>query len=185
MVYVYKKLFEIVFYKIKRRNKMIKKSLIFISIFTISHIITYYIVGALAYALITNQFYSGETPSFIFMRTESNPELWSHVMLWMLPGQILRGILMSLPLLLIIDPIMSFSKIKRALFVSFLYFIFSHLSAAGPTTSNIEGFIYFKPVYFTASIFFLTQPEIILQSLGLGFIFSIIISIKKIKHNFI
>ena len=164
---------------------MIKKSLIFTSIYTLSHVVTYYIIGALAYMLITKQFYSGETPTFIFMRTESNPELWSHAMLWMLPGQILRGILMSLPLLLIINPIMSFSKIKRALFISLLYFVFSHLSAAGPTTSNIEGFIYFKPEYFTPSIFLLTQPEIILQSLGLGFIFSLIISIKKIKHNFV
>lgn len=164
---------------------MIKKSLIFTSIFTLSHVISYYIIGALAYALITKQFYSGDIPTFIFMRTESNPELWSHTMLWMFPGQILRGILMSLPLLLIIDPIMSFSKIKRALFIAFLYFMFSHLSGSGPTTSNIEGFIYLRPEYFTTQIFLLTQPEIILQSSGLGFIFSIIISIKKIKNNFL
>lgn len=162
---------------------MIKKYSLFTLSFTMAHVFTYYIIGAIAYFLLTKQFYTGEVPTFIFMRTESNPESWSHVMRWMLPGQILRGILMALPLLFFYRQLINFPIVKRSLCITLIYFIYAHISAAGPTTSNIEGFIYFKPEFLTAKIFLLTQPEIILQALGLGFVFSGILSIPIIKRN--
>ena len=150
-----------------------KKLFIFTLVLAIAHIITYVVIGALAYELLTKQFYMGETPTFAFMRTESEPLLWQHTMTWMLPGQALRGVLMALALLPFMKTLVDMGMVKRALALASLYFVFSHLSAAGPTTSNIEGFIYFRPEFFTTQIFLLTQPEIIVQALGLGFCFSL------------
>ncbi|MBN1429216.1 MAG: hypothetical protein JXB07_12650 [Anaerolineae bacterium] len=161
-----------------------KKFLLFTLMLTLAHIITYYVFGALAYELFTKQFYQGENPTFIFMRTESDPLLWQHTMAWMLPGQALRGILMALALLPFMKTLVDMNVAKRALALASIYFVFSHLSAAGPTTSNIEGFIYFRPEYFNARIFLLTQPEIIFQALGLGICFSLLIHIKRIRRQF-
>jgi hypothetical protein len=52
-----------------------KRYLLFVLFFTIAHILTYLVVGALAYQFLTKQFYQGEVPTFIFMRTESEPQL--------------------------------------------------------------------------------------------------------------
>jgi hypothetical protein len=161
-----------------------KKFLLFTLMLVAAHIVTYYVFGALAYQLITKQFYQGENPTFIFMRTESDPLLWQHAMAWMLPGQALRGILMGFALLPFMKTLVDMGVVKRALALASLYFIFSHLSAAGPTTSNVEGFIYFRPEYFNARIFLLTQPEIIFQALGLGFCFSLLMDIKGIRGQY-
>ena len=66
---------------------------------TTAHVITYFVMGALAYHLLTKQLYVGEqAPLEAFMRTEKDPVLWKHVMKWFIPGQILRGMLMALTL---------------------------------------------------------------------------------------
>jgi hypothetical protein len=75
------------------------------------------------------------------------------------------------------------STLKRGLIISLVYFIFSHLSAAGPTTSNIEGFLCFRPEYFTTRTFLLAQPEIIVQSLALGLLLAMFTNIKGIRRN--
>lgn len=160
-----------------------KRYLLFVLFFTVAHILTYLVVGALAYESITKQFYQGEVPTFIFMRTESDPQLWAHAMRWMIPGQVIRGIIMGLALLPFMAVLIRSSVLKRGLIISLIYFVFSHLSAAGPTTSNIEGFIYLRPEYLTARSFLLTQPEIVVQSLALGFLFAVIINIKGITHR--
>ena len=160
-----------------------KRVALFVLFLAIAHILTYYVIGALAYEFITKQFYQGAAPAFAFMRTESEPALWSHVMLWMLPGQVARGILMGLALLPFVAVLLKQSPPIRALTISLVYFVFAHLSAAGPTTSNIEGFIYFRPEYFTLKTFMFTQPEIILQALALGFLFSYAITIKGIQRS--
>jgi hypothetical protein len=160
-----------------------KKYVLFVLFFIIAHLLTYLVVGALAYQFLTKQFYQGEVPTFIFMRTESEPELWAHAMRWMIPGQVIRGIIMGLALLPFMAVLVRSSILKGGLMIFLIYFVFSHLSAAGPTTSNIEGFIYFRPEYFTAKTFLLTQPEIIVQSLALGFLFALFISIKGIRRN--
>ena len=160
-----------------------KRYLLFVLFFTIAHILTYLVVGALAYQFLTKQFYQGEVPTFIFMRTESEPQLWAHAMKWMIPGQLIRGIIMGLALLPFMAVLVRSSVLRRGLMISLIYFVFSHLSAAGPTTSNIEGFIYFRPEYFTTRTFLLTQPEIIVQSLALGLLFALFTNIKGIRRN--
>ena len=105
-----------------------KRYVLFILFLTIAHIITYLVVGALAYEFITKQFYQGEVPTFIFMRTESEPQLWAHAMRWMIPGQLIRGVIMGLALLPLMAVLVRASILKRGLIISLIYFVFSHLS---------------------------------------------------------
>jgi hypothetical protein len=158
-----------------------KRIVVFTLLFAAVHIVTYFLVGALAYELITNQFYEGDSPVFAFMRTEGEPDLWAHTMRWMLPGQVLRGVLMGLALAPFATRLLSLSVPLRGLSISALYFVFAHVSAAGPTTSNIEGFIYFRPEFFSTRIFLLTQPEIVLQALALGFLFAGATAIPRVR----
>ena len=74
---------------------------------------------------------------------------------------------MGLALLPFMEVLVRAPVLKRTLMVSLIYLTFYHLSAACQTTGNIEGFIYFRPEYFTPRLFLLTQPEIIEQSLAL------------------
>jgi hypothetical protein len=63
---------------------------------TIAHVVSYFVVGAAAYQLLTKPFYEGEAAVFAtFMRTPAEPELWRHAMTWFLPAQVLRGVLIA------------------------------------------------------------------------------------------
>ena len=51
----------------------------------------------IAYPLLTKDFYIGENAVFSsFMVTQEDGELWNNVLVWILPGQLLRGILIGL-----------------------------------------------------------------------------------------
>lgn len=152
---------------------MFKKNVAFCLKFMITHILTYFVVGALAYQLITKNFYQGADAIFrVFMRTEFDPFLWDHVMIWLFPGQIVRGLLMGSALFPFIEILKNWKYWKRVWTLFGIYFVFAHLSATGPTASNIEGLIYLRPEIINLKIFFATQPEIIIQ----GFILAMLIS---------
>jgi hypothetical protein len=60
------------------------------------HIVSYFVVGAASFQLLTKQFYEGSSPVFsTFMRTPAEAELWKHTMTWFIPGQVLRGVLIA------------------------------------------------------------------------------------------
>jgi len=66
---------------------------------TIAHVVTYIAVGALAYPLLTREFFEGSAGlAAQVMRTPAEPALWAHVTRWMLPFQVLRGVLIALVL---------------------------------------------------------------------------------------
>ena len=157
------------------------KRVLYVLFFMLAHLFTYLVIGSLAYLFITKQFYGAVDPVFSFMRTESQPELWKHVMTWLFPGQVLRGILMGIALL----PFMSFfskiSVVRGGFTIASFYFIFSSLAATSPNVSNIEGLIYLLPEYINLKTFFLTQPEMIIQALALGFLFCWFLKAKRYK----
>ena len=66
---------------------------------TVAHVVSYIAVGALAYPLLTREFFEGSAGLAVqVMRTPAEPALWAHVTRWMLPFQILRGVLIALVL---------------------------------------------------------------------------------------
>jgi hypothetical protein len=142
--------------------------LVFASKLTAAHIITYFIAGAIAYPLLTKDFYVGPNPIFkVFIRTEAEPELWGHVVTWFLPAQFLRGILMATALYPFLDTLMNWSFRKRFLSISGLYIVLGFWAAAVAAPGTIEGMVYMRPI-FTPIVHLKVQPEVILQGLALG-----------------
>lgn len=141
-----------------------------IAIFSIKtsvvHFLSYSLVGAIAYQLLTKQFYIGETPIFtIFLRSESNPDQWRHVMNWIFPGQILRGLLIGLALYAFLPVLKEMGKGRRITALAFLMYATTSLAAGASSPSNIEGLIYLRPELVGLKPFLLTQPEMIVYSI--------------------
>jgi hypothetical protein len=132
------------------------------------HTVTYFIVGAIAYNLLTKPFYTGSDPAFgDFMRTLDNPESMSHITRWFVPAQILRGILMAIVLYPFFDKLVDWNFRKRFLAISGLYIVFGYWAATVAAPGTIEGMVYMKPSI-TLYVHFIVQPEIITQGLALG-----------------
>jgi hypothetical protein len=118
---------------------------------TAAHVTTYSLAGALAYNLLTKDFYTGPNPIFAaFMRTEAEPALWAHVVRWFLPAQILRGLLMAA----VLYP---------------LYLVLGFWGAAVAAPGTIEGMVYMRP-FITPEVHLRVQPEIVGQGLALAFL---------------
>lgn len=125
-------------------------------------------VGAIAYPLITKPFYEGSNPIFAsFMRTPADPELWSHVIKWFLPGQILRGFLIAIVLYPFFHILQKWSYLKRFLSISSLYLVLGFWASAVAAPGTIDGMIYMRPEI-TPYVHLMVQPEIIVQGLALG-----------------
>ncbi len=72
----------------------IRQFFTFLAQVTVAHTVTYFVAGAIAYELFTKPFYEGPDPIFTaFFRSPAEPDLWSHVMQWFIPGQVLPRIL--------------------------------------------------------------------------------------------
>ncbi len=132
------------------------------------HLVTYFIVGAIAYQFLTQQFYEGANPIFaVFMRTPSEPKLWSHVTTWFIPGQILRGLLIGAVLCLFFNTLKGWNFWRRFLSISSLYLVFGFWASAVAAPGTIDGAIYMRPEI-TAYAHLMVQPEIVIQGLALG-----------------
>ncbi|MBI1940300.1 MAG: hypothetical protein HYS33_02195, partial [Acidobacteria bacterium] len=111
-----------------------------------AHVLTYFIVGAIAYQLLTKDFYVGPDPIFkAFMRTEAEPDLWAHVMRWFLPAQVLRGILIAAVLYPFFDTLNGWPFSKRFLSISSLYVVLGCWAATVAAPGTIEGMVYMRP----------------------------------------
>ena len=144
-----------------------RRFLIFAGKLVVAHVVTYFIVGSIVYPLLTQQFYVGADAVFsTFMRTEAEPDLWSHVMTWFIPGQILRGLLMAAVLYPFFDTLKGWGFWKRLLSIAGLYVVLGYWASSSPAPGNIEGMIYMRPEI--ARYGLAVQPEIIVQGLALG-----------------
>lgn len=77
-----------------------RDALLFVAKVTVAHVISYLVVGALAYEWLTKPFYEGSGALFTsFMRSPADPEDLSHITLWLLPAQLARGTLFGAALL--------------------------------------------------------------------------------------
>lgn len=145
---------------------MNKQNLRFIASSTVIYTLAYLVVGAIAYQLLTKQFYVGDDPIFTaYLRSESNPAEWAHTNLWLVPGLLLRALLISLVLLPFVETLKKMAFWKRAGVLFAFMFVLIHIAAAAPSPSNIEGLIYMKPQLTGVTSFLLTQPEMIAQCL--------------------
>lgn len=147
-----------------------KRFVIFASKVTAAHVTTYFLAGAIFYQFLTIDFYTGPNPIFArFMRTEAEPELWSHVVRWFLPAQILRGVLLAAVLYPFFDTLKTWSFGKRFVSLAGLYVVLGFWAATVAAPGTIEGMVYLRP-FITPAVHLRVQPEIILQGLGLAFL---------------
>ncbi len=129
---------------------------------------TYFLAGAVAYPLLTKEYYVGPNPIFAaFMRTEAEPELFGHVVRWFLPAQILRGLLIAAALYPLFDTLKAWSFGKRFLSIASLYLVLGFWAATVAAPGTIEGMVYMRPVI-TPFVHLKVQPEIIGQGLALA-----------------
>ena len=134
----------------------------------IAHVVTYFTIGAISYTFLTKQYYVGPNPIFsTFMRTQADPTLWRHVMVWFVPGQVLRGFLIALVLYFFFDTLMNWGFWKRYLSISSLYIVLGFWAAAVAAPGTIDGMIYMRPEI-TSYVHLKVQPEILIQGLLLG-----------------
>jgi len=135
---------------------------------TVAHVVSYFVIGAAAYALLTKSFYEGTNPVFsTFMRTPAQPELWKHAMTWFIPGQVLRGILIAAVLYPFFDALKAWGWCKRFLTISGLYLVLGFWASAVAAPGTIDGLIYLRPEI-TPYAHLMVQPEIVVQGLILG-----------------
>jgi hypothetical protein len=135
---------------------------------TVAHVVSYFVVGAAAYELLTKSFYEGNNPVFsTFMRTPAEPELWRHAMTWFIPGQVLRGVFMAAVLYPFFDTFKAWGWGGRFLSISSLYLVLGFWASAVAAPGTIDGLIYLRPE-FTPYAHLMVQPEIVVQALILG-----------------
>ena len=148
----------------------IRRVMVFGGKVTAAHVTTYFLAGALAYNFLTKEFYIGPNPIFAsFMRTEAQPEMWSHVVRWFLPAQILRGLLMAMVLYPLFDTLKAWSFGKRYMLIAALYLVLGFWGATVAAPGTIEGMVYLRP-FITPEVHLRVQPEIIGQGLALAFL---------------
>lgn len=144
---------------------------------TLLYVFSYLLSGGVFYQLITKQFYVGSHPIFAgFLRSEANAEEWAHVSVWMGPALLTRSAMIVAVLLPFVDTLRALAATRRVALIFTQLFVMTHLAAAAPSPSNLEGLIYLRPEYLGVVPFLLTQPEMIAQcllfALGLSWLVS-------------
>ena len=133
--------------------------------FATVHTITYWIVGAIAYPLINKEFYVGDNPVFSsFMVTQEDGELWSKVLVWILPGQLIRGILIGIAFYPFYPILNNWTYKNRFMTIASIYIIIGFWASAVAAPGTIDGMIYMRPEI-TIMTHLKVQPEIMIQGL--------------------
>jgi hypothetical protein len=113
----------------------------FVGVVAVAHVATYLVVGTLAYFLI----YKNVDVLDPFMRDPGNPEEWQHVETWLLPAQVLRGLLFGAALCPFLTTLAQWTLRDRFLVLLGLLLVFSVWSVTMPGPGSIEGWVYLKP----------------------------------------
>lgn len=132
--------------------------------FTVIHIVAYFIAGMLALKICSST-YEGESRVMDYHRDVTKEEEKGHVAKWVLPAQIVRGLLMSLVLYPILGALGELSLVLRILFLIGLMFIYHHLCCVSPGPDNLEGLVYMRKRYIQRSSFLTFQFEMIIYPL--------------------
>ena len=140
----------------------------FVLLVAIAHAFTYFLVGALAFAMLTHGLYEGADPLFgSYLRTPGEIQLWQHVTTWFLPAQLLRGVLIGLALSPFLPVLRRWSVRQRTVAIAGLYLVIGFWAAAVAAPGNVEGLVYLRPE-FTLDVVLLVQPEIIVQGAAMS-----------------
>jgi hypothetical protein len=130
---------------------------------TAAHVVTYIGVGALAYAFLTGGFFDGSNELVNrVMRTPAEPALWSHVTTWMLPFQVLRGLLIALVLYPFLPAMRTWTYVRRAAAIAGLYIVLGQWASTVAGSGTIEGWLILRPEF--------TAPSIVVKAMTEGLV---------------
>lgn len=116
----------------------------FVGVVALAHVITYILMGTLAYFLIYKS--AIDLGGFDeFMRKPDNPNEWQHVETWLLPAQVLRGLLFGLALCPFLRTLSKWRFRNRFCALLGLLVVFSVWSVTMPGPGSIEGWLYLRP----------------------------------------
>lgn len=136
---------------------------------TVVQTVTYIAAGIIAYPLFTRQFFEGSKPLLApLMLLPSEPALWGNALKWMLPAQILRGVLIAGALYPFLKTLQSWSFMKRFLSLASLYVVIGQWTSPVAGASTIEGWVFLRPEFTTLYVVLNVIPEGLIQGLGFG-----------------
>jgi len=119
--------------------------------FTFLHIISYMIAGIVAYYIVhKGPYFTGDDSFFESYRTPGTED-WNHVNKWLIPIQVIRGLLFSIVLYPVLSAIGNFGFAMVFLFIFGLMYVYTELGSMVAGPCNLEGWIYFKKEKFSKS----------------------------------
>jgi hypothetical protein len=86
----------------------------------------------------------------------------------MLPAQLLRAVLMSVVLYPLLDALGAFAYPTRAAVLGGLMLVYADIASASPFPNTIEGLVYLRARFVTASAFWRLQSEAVIYSVLFG-----------------
>ncbi|MCC6189157.1 MAG: hypothetical protein IT318_08975 [Anaerolineales bacterium] len=134
----------------------------------VAHIVTYIGIGALAFMFVTREFFDPNGIAAQIMRTPDQPVLWRHVTTWMLPWQILRGLLIAAVLFPFLRCLRSWPFWKRAATIGGLYIVLGQWASTVAGSGTIEGWLILKPEFTTFPVVVKAMVEGFVQGLALS-----------------
>ena len=124
------------------------------------HTATYFIAGQISITTILGPYVYGPKALTMYYK---DPSAFGP---WVLPDQILRGILLAIALYPFRERILELGK-KGGLAIASIYLLVGQFACPGTSPGSLEGFVYTRiPIDFQ----FAVLPEIIGQGLALGFL---------------
>ena len=155
-----------------------KNYIVFMLKFAFSLIITYMVVGALAYLFITKPLYIGDDNILSIYMITMNDDIWQSRMNFQLLMLFGRAVIMSLALFPFFDTLNGWPYWKRFLTIAGIYLVFGFWSSTAAFPGSLEGLIYLKPE-FTLRHHLIVQPEIIVQGLTMSALLALIMKPGK------
>lgn len=140
----------------------------FTLLFFVIHTVCYYLAGFINYQF-SSKLYGGRDQLYqSFLRNMSDPKEALAVNKKIIPGQLVRAVLMSVVLYPVLGILGELSFGIRALFMTGLMFVYADFCSAIPFSNTIEGLIYMKPEFTKRKVFWIIQMEAILYSVLFG-----------------
>ena len=134
----------------------------------VAHVVTYIGVGVLAYLFLTRDFFNPNGIAAQIMRTPDQPELWRHVTNWMVPFQLLRGLLLAAVLFPFLSTLQAWPYWKRAVTIGGLYIVLGQWASTVAGSGTIEGWLILKPEFTPVPVVIKAMVEGSIQGLALA-----------------
>jgi hypothetical protein len=117
---------------------------------------------------LTYEFFDSSSIAAQVMRTPDQTDLWRHVTIWMLPFQILRGLLIAAVLYPFLSCLHAWPYWKRAATIASLYIILGQWASTVAGSGTIEGWLILRPEFTSFPIVIKAMVEGFVQGVALS-----------------